>query len=146
MKWNIDITPFWAKVILWAALGVVAVVMFRMWLSERDADRATESALEQNVRTGQAASGIVEDASAAETETQRVEVVVTNGRDNYQRGYEDAKRNDPQLASWADRPWPERLRVLACERRLARERSGCTGSGCPSNLEDARACGGAEAR
>jgi hypothetical protein len=43
--------------------------------------------------------------------------------------YQEAKRHEPELADRSTRPLPASLRRLACERRLARERSARVAGG-----------------
>lgn len=84
--------------------------------------------VEQADRTAGATTGIVSDAGAAQEVIHRTEVIVRDTRADYQRSYEDAKR-DPTVAEFAATPIPPRLRELARARREARERSGGDGDG-----------------
>ena len=119
------------RVLIWALVFGAIVAGVIIWQKSRENDAATERAAEQGVRTDQAASGIAKDAGETAADTARVEVVVRDAREAYQRGYDDAKQNDPVVRDWADQPVPQRLRDLARARRVARERSGCAGDGCP---------------
>lgn len=106
-------------------LGVLAYTRF----SNRDARKTLTTQVEQAQRTEQATKQIIEDADEQVVIVRETEVVVQDARTAYQRGYEDAKRTTPPVATWADQPVPQRLRDLARERRAARERPDGSGLG-----------------
>lgn len=130
MKLTNVVIPPQFRLILWGLVVGLLIFLGWLWLQSRDERQQTQASAEQGVRTGVAVTGITQDASDAADETQRVEITVTDARSAYQRGYQDAKREDPSIADWAAQPVPQRLRDLARERRLARERLGCSGDGC----------------
>lgn len=105
-------------------LGVVAM----LYLTNRDARRMLTEQVEQAERTDEATTRVIEAKDDAVEVVHKTEVIVTEARDAYQRGYADAIRLQP-VADWADEPVPPRLRDLARERRQARERSGGAGVG-----------------
>jgi hypothetical protein len=59
------------------------------------------------------------------------DVVIGTGRDAFNHTITEAKRHEPETAARADRTVPVSVRNAYRERRLARERRGCTGSECP---------------
>lgn len=126
------LTPIQVRVAFYALAAGLVLALFFLWLNDRDKKLALRDSAEQGVRTDRAASGIAQDAGVAQSEVSQNEQSANNARSAYYRGYEDAKRNDPDVVPWGSRPVPQRLRDLARERRLARERSGCVGDGCGS--------------
>jgi hypothetical protein len=50
--------------------------------------------------------------SQATTETQRVEVVVTQQRSQRDQAFEELKRNDQTVNDWASQPIPQQLRDI----------------------------------
>jgi len=59
------------------------------------------------------------------------DVVIGTGRETFNRTMQEARRHEPETAARADRAVPVSVRNAYRERRLARERRGCTGSECP---------------
>ena len=111
---------------LWRMAQVAAVIGLVLLLvlgyrSCRSGEEA-KSALDSSQRTDQAVSETITDIVAGTDEEQEESEVISEARDEYQRGYKDAKREDKAVADIAHMPIPERLRQLARERREARER------------------------
>ena len=127
------LTPFYVRVIGYVLLAAIIIGLFFWWMHNRENSVQILASAEQGVRTSQATSGIAQDAGVVQGVIDRGEEATASARNDYQRGYEDAKRNDPTVAPWGAQPVPQRLRDLARERRLARERLGCAGSGCPDD-------------
>lgn len=132
------LTPIQVRVAFYVLIAVAVLLGFFLWLNARDNKLATRDSAEQGVRTDRAATGIAQDAGVVQGVIDRGETGVNSARSEYQRGYEDAKRNDPTVAPWGAQPVPQRLRDLARQRRLARERLGCAGDGCPDDDGAAR--------
>ena len=125
------LTPIQVRVAFYVLIGVVVLLGFFLWLKGRDDNRDLKGVAEQSIRTDKAAGAIAKDAGVVQGVIDNDENAAASARNAYQRGYEDAKRNDPVVAPWGAQPIPQRLRDLARQRRLDRERLGCTGDGCP---------------
>lgn len=123
-------TPIQVRIGGYILVAVIILLSFFLWLNGRDNKLAMKQSAEQGVRTDKAVTGITQDAGQAQQQIAQDESSTNNARDDYQRGYEDAKRNDPAVAPWGARPIPNRLRELARQRRSLREQSGCAGAGC----------------
>lgn len=112
--------------LLWRMAQVAIVIGLVLLLvhgyrSCRSGEEA-KSALADSQRTDQATSETITDIITGTDEEQEEAEAISDARDEYQRGYEDAKREDKAVADIAHMPIPERLRQLARERREARER------------------------
>lgn len=92
--------------------------------------------LRQTVETqghiGKAASGIETDASKADANRAKTDNGIKAGRDDFQNRYQRDIRDDTETATHSTHVVPKRVRDNFRERRLARERSGCTGTKCES--------------
>lgn len=117
-------TPrIYASIVTAVILGIGVGVAIDHYRDLRRA--AAEGALAiKNAETTQA---INKDGIETRKERQQVEIVVRQARDQYRIDYQQEKDNDPYIADRAERVRPERLRNLARERRLARERSAGDG-------------------
>lgn len=97
--------------------------------------------LRQTVETqghiGKAASGIETDASKADANRAKADNEIKTGRNDFQNRYQRDIRDDAETATHSTHVVPKRVRDNFRERRLARERSGCTGTKCePGSSEN----------
>lgn len=79
---------------------------------------------EQRGATMATTSGILKDGEASEKENTKREVGVDSARQSYRQGVEEARDEDQTVRDFGDAAVPDRLRLLACERRRARDRLG----------------------
>lgn len=84
---------------------------------------AAETALSQANATAGATEATTGALSGVQTETQRVEVVVTQGRADAARAIQELSNADPTVADLRARPIDQRMRDIARARREARDRS-----------------------
>jgi len=94
--------------------------------------------LQKDAAVGKLRGGVLESTSAGveqgvkiDQEQARQEQGIAAARDQFQNSKQKAKDNEPETASRSVRPVPDSVRAAYRERRLARERLGCTGSECP---------------
>jgi len=78
---------------------------------------------------GSASEGVAQGVKI-DQEQQRESVVISAGRDTFQRTKSEAIRNEPTTADRATRAVPDSVRQAYRDRRRARERLGCAGSEC----------------
>lgn len=97
-----------------------------------------EGALQNETKkeTFKAASGIIEDGAKADEQRDTVDQAVGEGRGQFIYDYQGAMRNEPETAARADTVLRDGVRNAFRARRLARERSGCTGEQCEQGLAD----------
>lgn len=95
--------------------------------------RQLQNAAGQNEQRG----AVIENTSAGiadgveiDMERARLDALMASNRDDFQRAKTEAKRNEPETATRATRAVPDSVRAAFRERRLARERRGCTGDEC----------------
>jgi hypothetical protein len=97
-----------------------------------------KEAAEQNERRGrtlEATSGIIKDESKNEEQRLVIDTGLLEGRARFNQQLED-DNNEPKIAARGSSAVPDsRLRAFR-ERRLARERLGCTGAECQPGSED----------
>ena len=105
-------------------LLVLATLLGLGWYYRSAVERAeaAEAALSQANATAGATEATTGALSGAQVETQRVEVVVTQGRAAAARAIQELSDNDPTVADLRARPIDQRLRDIARERREARDR------------------------
>jgi predicted metalloprotease len=84
---------------------------------------------EQRKETAVVTSATIGDVQATTQQRERVEVVVTQGRDTWTQTKQEEERREPTLRARSDTVVPDSVRSRARERRLARERSGNAGAG-----------------
>lgn len=113
---------------LLVAVGIGAAVLFagQRVLDWKEGAEANEVA----GRTMKATSGILNDGQKSSEDRNNVDTGVLAGRHNYNETYEEANRNEPETAARSDRAVPDSVRNAFRERRIARERLGCTGDDC----------------
>ena len=93
------------------------------------------SSNEQRGRTMEATSGITSDGAKADEDRAQADAGIASGRDNFNNATDEDRRNEPETAVRDDRAVPSsRLRAFR-DRRLARERLGCTGEQCGPRSE-----------
>lgn len=80
--------------------------------------------------TLKATSGIIQDGSKADEERTTVDQSVGEARGQFQQDYQGAMRHEPETAARADAVLRDGVRNAFRARRLARERSGCSGEQC----------------
>ena len=111
---------------------LIGVVIFAFYKSYQSGQEAKKQVVEDH-RFDKVTVEVTHGIQAGMADQDRVTGIVDNARDDYQRGYRDAKRQEPAIADWANGRVPDRLRELARERREARERSGCIGPRCAND-------------
>lgn len=108
-----------AYVLLLLVLGIGG-----WWVYDRVQDAAeAETALSQANATAGATEATTGALSGLQTETQRVEVVVTQTRADTARAIQELSNADPTVADLRARPIDQRMRDIARARREARDRS-----------------------
>lgn len=115
-------------ILLLRVIAVVVVLAAIGWgvQTYRDAlERAqeAEAALSQANATAGATAATTGALSGVQTETQRVEVVVTQTRADAARAIQELSNADPTVADLRARPIDQRMRDIARARREARDRS-----------------------
>lgn len=123
------------KLIIAAVLVIAGWWFVSDYLNTKREVKNYQATITQLKAESASALDIAQDAAARVDSIGQVEVTVRDARNTYQRGYQDAKKNDPATAAFANSAITPRMRELAKARREARERSGCVGSGCPDNDE-----------
>lgn len=121
---GLKLTALQVKLIAYVLLAVAAALWFNHWLDKRDEARDTTANLGQAVRTGQAAEAIAGNAATAQDEADTLDRQVEAQRVEITHRYERLKDEDPDVRAAVGTRIPDRMRELARERRLARERLG----------------------
>lgn len=118
------------KIILYilAALAVIGLVvggkMFYDHYKALSAKvEAQEGIMEGTGQVSDAATGASQTANSVTQHTREVRI-------EYRTKYEELKREDPEVAVWADGRVPLRVRRLQCERRAARDGLDSVQGGC----------------
>lgn len=114
------------------ALFVVGLWLSGKWVYDTYQDKKTlQSAVDQQVRTGESTSTITSATGAALNGRQIIEFKFTQDRATYTQAYEDLRNEDASVRVYTDTPVPAQLRELAKNRRLSRDGLGGdqTGSG-----------------
>lgn len=88
-----------------------------------------ESARQADVSTGDVTSA----TGAVVAESQRIDIVVTQTRQQALEQYNDLRNKDPEVAAYGNNPVPQLLRDIARTRRLQRESFGGDGFGGPND-------------
>lgn len=89
---------------------------FRHWWSNRQTQQS-----QQRVDAG--TNAIIQEGNNAQQDRQVAEGGVSNARSAYNQQLEQAAQNDPAIRDRNTRAVPDKLRDLARERRIARERA-----------------------
>jgi predicted negative regulator of RcsB-dependent stress response len=126
-----------AKLVLAVILVIILAYLGYVVWSWHNAAQVNEATVTQDAATQHATSAITTDLSHAQQETQRVEVVVKQARDNYAVQYQKALDSDAAAAAFAAAPIPDSLRDAARARRCARDGLGSSETGC--TVDDKRA-------
>lgn len=103
--------------------AILLTVLVMVGIGEFNSMRSAAAKSELQDTKAETTQGILNDASAIQAKTQRVEVVVSNARDSYNRAEQEAIDNEPDTRDWSAQPTRDSLRNAARARRLARERS-----------------------
>lgn len=115
-----------------AVLLFVAAIFFgiKYVVDLRDANKALEASNTEKDDIADGTGAVVEATSSAMADAQRVDVVVTQARNDYARSYEVLKDENEDVRAWAAGTIPVSVRELARARRLARDgpRSDAAGS------------------
>lgn len=108
-----------------AAVVVLAAIGWGVHTYRSAIERAevAEAALSQATATAGATAATTGALSGVQTETQRVEVVVTQTRADAARAIQELSDADPTVADLRATRIPDRLRDIARARREARDRS-----------------------
>lgn len=124
------------KTIVYLVVAALTIVVLTFGVSDymRLRKAAAQNELRGQVITTTAHA--VVDGDKADEQRVAVDVSVRDARSAYSDNLEKAKHDDPNIASRIDRVVPDRLRELARERRLARERS--TSNAQPTTPDNAR--------
>jgi hypothetical protein len=93
-------------------------------LSWRTAANANAQTVHEQATTAEAATDIGAAATQQNAEAQRLDIHVSQGRQEYVQQYQNLKATDIGVAEWSAQPVPQRLRDLARSRRAARDGSG----------------------
>lgn len=107
-----------------AVLLLVAALAGLGWYYRSAVARAeaAEAALSEATATAQATEATTGALGAVQADTQRVEVVVTQGRAAAAQAIQELSNADPSIADLRARPIPDSLRDIARARREARDR------------------------
>lgn len=108
---------------LMIGLSVLGVKHLKDWYD-------LKSRAESSVQIGKTTSDLNQDGEKADEDRGKVAKGLDEGRDQFERDYEGAKRDEPEVATRASRTVPVRVRDTFRKRRLARERLGCVGTKC----------------
>jgi hypothetical protein len=111
-------------------LVLIALVGGGWYIHDRlqAADEAETALSGANAQAG-ATAATTDALSGVQTETQRVEVVVTQTRADIARAVKELSNADPTVADLRARPIPDGLRELARARREARDRAAGAAAG-----------------
>lgn len=101
------------------------------WKEKADQLESVAEAAQQADTSTQGATGEVQSAI---TETQRIDIVVSQSRTGILEQYNELRNNDPTVSAFSNTPVPERMRQLARARRLEREGAASHGVGGASNV------------
>ena len=123
-----DLITFIVLVVI-VGFGIFGISKVKQW---HDASQAAEV----QGRTLEATSGIIGDGTKADAERDATDTGLAKAREDFNRRYQEDKRNDPETAARAVRVVPQRVRDNFRARRLARERLGCAGSECQARSEE----------
>jgi endonuclease/exonuclease/phosphatase (EEP) superfamily protein YafD len=121
------LTP--AQILLLIRAVLVALVLAALlglgWYYRSAVARAeaAEAALSEATATAQATEATTGALSAVQTDTQRVEVVVTQGRAAAAQAVQELSNADPSIADLRATRIPDSLREIARQRREARDGS-----------------------
>lgn len=110
-------------------LGVFGISRVKSWY-----DGSQQN--EQRGRTMEATSGIIEDGTKADAERGERDTGLQQAREDFQRQYQEDKRNDKDTSVHSSGIVPQRVRDNFRARRLARERLGCAGEQCLEGSEE----------
>jgi endonuclease/exonuclease/phosphatase (EEP) superfamily protein YafD len=120
------LTP--AQILLLIRVVLVALVLAALlglgWYYRSAVARAepAEAALSEATATAQATTATTGALGEAQTDTQRVEVVVTQGRAAAAQAVQELSNADPSVRELRALPIPDQLRDIARQRREARDR------------------------
>ena len=118
------------KLLLYVLAAVAAIGLFvggkRFY--DHYQDMKTKIAAAEGI---QQSTGTVSDAATTASQTaDSVTQHVVETRVEYRTKYEELKREDPEVAQWADGRIPLRVRRIQCERRAARDGLDSVQGGC----------------
>lgn len=126
---NVREIIYFILLVILVGCGVFGISRVKSWY-----DAAQQN--KQAQRTLQTTSGLVEDGLHADRNRASRDQGLANAREDFNRRYNEDRRNDPEIASRADRVVPQRVRDNFHTRRIARERLGCAGEQCGKGPED----------
>lgn len=110
-----------AKVIAVAVLAAAIFFGVRTVLSWKEAAETNAATVKSQAATAEATSTITEQLDTATEQRQRVDVVVSQARSEYEQHWRAS--TDEGVATWRAQPVPVSMRNAARARRAARDRS-----------------------